>query len=84
MEEKQMFKIKDENGIELDAELLATFEMESKLYAIYSTDVQNEEMSAIYSAELILNDDGTSDIKSIEDPAIKAQITNMVDSIINN
>lgn len=83
MEEKQVLRMKDENGNEIDAELLAAFEMDNKEYAIYSTDVDNEEMSNIYAAELIKNEDGTRDIKEIEDPAIKDKITDMINDIVN-
>lgn len=83
MEEKQVLRMKDENGNEIDAELLAAFEMDNKEYAIYSTDVDNEEMSNIYAAELIKNEDGTRDIKEIEDPSIKDKITDMINDIVN-
>ena len=38
MEENQMFKVKDENGMEKNAELLSAFDMDDKNYIIYSID----------------------------------------------
>lgn len=83
MEQKQIFKIKDGNGVEVDAELLAAFEMDGKEYAVYSTDIETEEMSNIFTAELIKNADGTYQINPIEDPAIKEKITDMINDIVN-
>lgn len=83
MEEKEVFKVIDETGIEKDAEVISIFDMNDKKYAIYSVN-DNEEMANVFAAEVIENEDGTKDLKEIEEVEIKNKITDMIDQIINN
>ena len=82
MEENQMFKVKDENGMEKNAELLSAFDMDDKNYIIYSID-NGEEMANIYAAELIEDENGETDMKEIDDADIKNKITDIIDGIMN-
>ena len=83
MEQKQIIKIKDENNIEHDATLVATFEMDATEYAIYTLGSDDANVSNLYTAELIKGDNNIVELKTIEDEKIKLKITSMVADIIN-
>ena len=83
MEETEKFKVIDETGIEKEAEVISILDMNEKKYAIYSV-AGDDEMANVFAAEIIENEDGTRDLKEIEEVEIKNKITDLIDDIVNN
>ena len=82
MEEKQMFIVQDENGIQSVAELLTILEIDGIEYAVYSID-KDVENSDVYVARVGKDQDGNDKIVSIEDEEERSRVFDIVRRMID-
>lgn len=82
----QIIKIKDENGIERDAEVLTVFEMENtgKNYCVYSIKKEDDENILILASAIEKDEKGFDVLKDITNPEEKKVIYNIINDIVKN
>lgn len=87
MEEKEILRITDENGVEKDVEVVSYFTLNSngKDYMIY-TDIEPKEDGngnvLTYTSEVIENED-TVELKAITDENVLNEIKEIITEIVN-
>lgn len=87
MEEKEILRITDENGVEKDVEVVSYFTLNSngKDYMIY-TDAQPKEDEngnvLTYTSEVIENEDSV-ELKAITDENVLNEIKEIITEIVN-
>ena len=83
MTEKQIFKVRNENGQITDAELLTTFGLEQtgKEYALYSIPSENEKFD-IFASIIVKDVNGLGKLVDIEDTSEKQMILSIVENAL--
>lgn len=77
MEEKQMLKITDEQGVEKEVEVLSYFTLNSngKKYLIYTENISDAAGNVeIYTSEVVEKEDGSIDLLGVEDDNVWNEI----------
>ena len=82
MEDKKMILINDINDGQKFVELLTILKIDGIEYAVYSMD-KDDNVSDVYAARVIKNDNGTDSIVSIEDETEKMKVFQIIDKMIN-
>ena len=82
MEDKKMILINDINEGQKIVELLTILKIDGIEYAVYSMD-RDTNVSDVYAARVVKNDNGTDSIVSIEDEAEKMKVFQIIDKMIN-
>ena len=75
------FIVKDENGIEREATIITSIDVEGKKYLIYSIDRDSEQCN-IFVSRLVKDESGNDILVDIDTEEEKQKINNVVKEII--
>ena len=87
MEEKQMINVVNEQGEEVEVEVVAYFTLNSnnKKYLIYTENKEDEAGNVeVYTSEVIENEDGTITLEGIDDEETWVEIKKVMVDIAKN
>lgn len=83
MEENEIFKMIDENGVERDAKIITIIEVNNKEYVIYAVE-KDTDNDNIFVSRLEKDGDGNDTVSEITDDTERNEVFEIVKNIINN
>ncbi len=83
MNQEDTFIMLDEFGKERDATILNIVEIKGKEYVVYSIS-KNEDEDSIFVSELVKNENGEEEVKSIQDEDERRIVFDVVRELINS
>ena len=85
MDNKQLIKITDANGVEKEVEVITYFTLHSnnRKYLIYTENIEDQEGNVeIYTSEVIDKPDGSIELAGIDDEAVWNEIQLVMNDLI--
>ena len=83
MDQDDVVMVLDENGNEVEANILNIVEIDGNEYLLYSVS-RNDDEEAIYVNKIVLDENGEEDIASIDDEDEKKNVYDVLRNVIED